>query len=110
MDINPLTIKIAFPEDAAVFKDFLDEKDTYARLKNHLADFFEINIDSIEVKTQLLSVEEKKDKNFKTKVEIGDEERKNREEQRKLSIINDPYVKEAEKIFNSKIDKIILND
>ncbi len=110
MDIKPLLIKIAFPENAAVFKDFLDEKETYARLKNHLADFFEMDIDAIEVKSQLLSDEEKKDKNFKTKVELGDEERKNREEQRRLRIINDPFVKEAEKIFNSKIDKIILND
>jgi hypothetical protein len=109
-DVKPLLIKIAFPENAAVFKDFLDEKETYARLKNHLADFFEMEIDAIEVKSQLLSDEEKKDKNFKTKVELGDEERKNREEQRRLSIVNDPYVKEAEKIFNSKIDKIILND
>lgn len=110
LEINPIVIKIAFPENASVFKDFLDEKETYARLKNHLADFFETDIDSIEVRSQLLSDEEKKDKNFKTKVELSDEERKNRQEQRRLKILNDPYVLEAEKIFNSKIDKIILND
>jgi DNA polymerase-3 subunit gamma/tau len=111
-DINmvPLTIQIAFPEDAAVFKDFLDDKDIYARLKNHLADFFEVDIEKLQFKTQLITAEEKKDKNFKTTVEIGDEARKNREEERRQKILNDPYVKEAEKLFNSKIDKIILND
>jgi DNA polymerase-3 subunit gamma/tau len=108
--IVPLMIKVAFPEDAAVFKDYLDEKDIYARLKNHLADFFETDIEKLQFKTQILSDEEKKDKNFKTKVEIGDEARKNREEERKQKILNDPFVKEAEKLFNSKIDKIILND
>src|SRR5690606_16843468 len=41
----PLSIDIAFPEDAAVFKEYVDEKDVYARLKNHLADFFEIDIE-----------------------------------------------------------------
>jgi DNA polymerase-3 subunit gamma/tau len=49
-------------------------------------------------------------KNFKTKLELSEEEQKYNEEQRKLKILNDPYVKEAEKIFNAKIDKIILND
>jgi len=112
IDINivPLMIKVAFPEDASVFKDYLDEKDIYARLKNHLADFFETDIEKLQFKTQILSDEEKKDKNFKTKVEIGDEARRNREEERKQKILNDPFVKEAEKLFNSKIDKIILNE
>lgn len=111
-DINmvPLIISIGFPEDAAVFKDFLDEKEIYARLKNHLADFFEVAIDKIEFKAQLLTDAERKDTNFKTKVEIGDENRRNIEEERKQKILNDPYVKEAEKLFNSKIDKIILNE
>ena len=106
----PLTIRIGFPENAAVFKEFLDEKDIYARLKNHLADFFEIDIEKIQFIAQLLTDEEKKDKNFRTKVEIEDETRMNRLEERRQKILNDPYVKEAEKLFNSKIDKIILND
>lgn len=111
-DINsvPLIIHVAFPEDASVFKDYLDEKDIYARLKNHLADFFEIDIEKIQFKTQLLSLEEKKDKNFRTKVELDEEARNNKIEERRQKILNDPYVKEAEKLFNSKIDKIILND
>ena len=32
------------------------------------------------------------------------------EEEKKQKILNDPYVKEAEKLFNSKIDKIILKE
>ena len=112
IDINtvPLNIRIAFPETAAVFKEFLDEKEIYARLKNHLADFFEVDIEKLNFKTQLLTNEEKKDKNFKTTVEIEDEARKERENARREKILNDPYVKEAEKLFNTKIDKIILNE
>jgi DNA polymerase-3 subunit gamma/tau len=106
----PLVIQVAFPEDAAVFQEYLEEKDIYARLKNHLADFFEIDIDKIQFRTQLISAEEKKDKNFRTKVEIDDEARTTREEERRQKILNDPFVKEAEKLFNSKIDKIILKE
>lgn len=106
----PLSIEIAFPEEAAVIKEYVDERDIYAKLKNHLADFFEIDIEKINFKTHLLSSEEKKDKNFKTKVELDEEERRNREEERRQRILNNPFVKEAEKLFNSKIDKIILKD
>jgi DNA polymerase-3 subunit gamma/tau len=107
---RPLLITVAFPEDAAVFKEYVEEKEVYARLKNHLADFFELDIDQIHFKTQLLSSEEKKDKNFRTKVEIDDEEKQRVEEEKRQKILNDPYVKEAEKLFNSKIDKIILKE
>ncbi len=109
MDIVPLTINIVFPEDAAVFKDYIEEKEVYSRLKNHLADFFEVDIEKISFKSQLITAEEKKDKNFKTKVEIDDERKFQEEEARKQKILNDPFVKEAEKLFNAKIDKIILN-
>ena len=110
IELVPLSIQIAFPETAGVFKEFLDEKEVYSRLKNHLADFFEVDIEKINFKTLLLSEEEKKDINFRTKVEIDDEIRLNREEERRQKILNDPFVKEAEKLFNSKVDKIILND
>lgn len=106
----PLSVEIAFPEEASVFKEYVDEKDVYARLKNHLADFFEADIERISFRTTLLTSEEKKDKNFKTKVEIDDEIRKNAEEEKRLRLINNPYVKEAEKLFNSRVDKIILKD
>lgn len=108
-ELVPLTIRIAFPEDAAVFKEYVDEKEVYSRLLNHLADYFELLVDKISFKTQLLSHEEKLDKNFKTKVEIDDEMRSNLENERREKILNDPFVKEAEKLFSAKVDKIILN-
>lgn len=104
----PIIIRVAFPENAGVFKEYLEEKDIYARLKNHLAEYFETDISKVQFHTQLLTEEEQKDKNFKTKVEIDTEERATIEEERKNRILNDPYIKEAEKLFNAKIDKIIL--
>lgn len=106
----PLSIMVAFPVEGAVFNEFLMDKDIYARLKNNLADFFELDIDKINFKTQVLSDIERKDINFKTKVEIDDEIRHHEKEAKKNKIINDPFVKEAEKLFNAKVDKIILNE
>jgi DNA polymerase-3 subunit gamma/tau len=107
---KPVTITVAFPEDAAFFHEYVEQKDIYAKLKNHLSDFFEVDIEQLQFRTKLLNQEEKKDKNFRTKVEVDDEIRMNKEEERRQKILNDPYVKEAEKLFNSKIDKIILKE
>lgn len=108
INVVPLTIKVGFPEDAGVFKEFLDEKEVYDRLKKHLADYFEVEPEKLQFKSVLLTDEQRKDKNFKTTVEMGDEARSLREEERRHKILNNPFVKEAEKIFNSKVDKIIL--
>ncbi|HXH76650.1 MAG TPA: DNA polymerase III subunit gamma/tau [Bacteriovoracaceae bacterium] len=109
-DVKPLRLVVAFPQDAAVFGEIMEGREVYTRLKNCLSDFFELAVDDIDFKTQLLSVEEKKDKNFRTKVEIDDESRSNMEEERRQKILNDPFVREAEKLFNSKVDKIILRE
>lgn len=109
-DSSLLSIHVAFPEDSAVFKEYVEEKEVYSRLKNHLADYFEMDIDKISFKTKLISQDEKKDKNFKTKIEQDEEARNKIEEERRKKILNDPFVKEAEKLFNSKIDKIILKN
>lgn len=108
--VLPLKFTVAFPEDAAVFQDFIEEKDVYARLKNQLSDFYEVDIDKIQFLTKILSPEEKQDKNFRTKVEIDEEIKLNSEEERRQKILNNPFVKEAEKLFNAKIDKVILKD
>lgn len=110
LDVIPLSIVVAFPEDASVFQEFVENRETYARLKNHLADFFELDIEKINFRTKLLTLEEKKDTNFRTKVEIDDERKQNLEEERRQRILNDPFVKEAEKLFNAKVDKIILKE
>ncbi len=109
-EARPLMIRIAFPENASVFKEFLDDKEVYARLKNHLSDFFEVDIEQVSFKMEVLTDEEKKSKNFRTQVEIDDDKREKVIAERKQKILDDPFVKEAEKLFNSKIDKIILKE
>jgi DNA polymerase-3 subunit gamma/tau len=107
---SPCLIQIFFPEDSSVFKDYLEEKDVKERLKLLLSEFFEKEVSQIILKTQVLSNKDKMDKNFKSKIEIEDEEKSTRNNEKRRSILNNPYVNEAEKLFNSKIDKVILND
>jgi DNA polymerase III subunit gamma/tau len=110
LDSKPLTIVVAYPEDAAVFKEYLEDKEIFARLKGHMSDFFELTVAEIQFKTLLLSVEQKKDTNFKTKVEMDDEKKSIETETRRQKILNDPFIMEAERLFNTKVDKIILKE
>jgi len=109
-DQKPLKIRLGFMESAGVFKDYLEGREVYPRLIKNLGDFFNLPSNEIDFKVILLSEEEKKEKNFKTQVEIHDEKKLNLEEGRRQKILSDPFVREAEKIFNSKVDKIILKD
>ena len=57
----------------------------------------------------LLDQEEIKSMEFKTKVEIIEEAEEKKIESLKDDLINNDMVKKAEKLFNTKVDKIILN-
>jgi DNA polymerase-3 subunit gamma/tau len=105
-----LQIDLGFMEDAQVFKEYLEQKEIYQRLLGSLAHFFQTNPAKIVFKISLLKQEEKDEKKFKSRLEIDEDEKKRILEERKQKILDDPYIREAEKIFNSRIDKIILKD
>lgn len=106
----PLELKVAFPEEASVFKDFLEEKEIHARLKAVALDYFGLKEDQFIFRLLVINNEEKEATNFRTKVELDDEHRASVVEDRRSKIFNDPFVKEAEKLFNAKIDKVVLKD
>jgi DNA polymerase-3 subunit gamma/tau len=105
-----LTIILGFGEEAAVFKEFLEKKEIYQKLLISMGRFFNKKIENINFQIQLLSNHQKEQNQFRSVIEIEQEIKSNQLEERKQKILNDPYIKEAEKVFNSKIDKIILKD
>lgn len=110
LELRPIEIKIAFPEAAAVFRDYLEDREVYARLKQVAVQYFSCLEEELSIRFLIINNEEKEAKNFRTKVELDDEHRASVVENRRSKIFNDPFIKEAEKIFNAKIDKIILKD
>jgi len=112
VDLNSssVIVHLVYPEDASVFRDFLLEKENTQRLRQLLSDFFNRKLEDFILKVDLISLTEKKEKNFKTKVELDEEEIELKQAQKREQILNNPFVKEAEKIFGSKIDKVILKD
>lgn len=102
-----LYINIGFAEDNSLFQDFLKETETLQKLKELIKDYFEK--EKIKVDFQLIDLKTKEEKQFLSKVEIHEKETVELEKERTDKILNDPYVVEAQSVFNTKVDKVILN-
>lgn len=104
-----VSLDIGFTEENKIFLDFLKENDARKILKEELCKFFEVDVENIEIALSLVDNQTKEKRNFKNKVEIEEHDFKLRQEEKKKDILENKYIQEAEKIFNTKIDKIIIN-
>ena len=109
-DFSASTINIAlgFPEESAIFKEFLEDKDVYQRLLDYLAAYCEVEKAKISFKTILVSKGDAGMEDFKTRAQLDEEEKKKIEMNRREGLLNHPSIKEAEKLFNARIDKVNL--
>lgn len=105
-----LIFKMAFTNAGKIFKDYLEEREVFGRFKDILAEYYEIPVAGLFVSFELFDDEKRKEKSFITKAEeveiIREAEAKNTKEE----ILNNPMIKAAEKMFNTKIDRVILKE
>ena len=104
-----LVIELAYPEEAILFKDFLDDKEVYQRLIEHISEYFEVEKESVKFRTVLINRADESNQGFKTRAQLAEEEKKRAEDERRDKVSNHPTIKGAEKLFNARIDKINLN-
>lgn len=102
------TFIIAFTEECKIFLDYLQEPDKRAELNNSISEFFEIDQESFSIELRVVAKDQEED--FRSSVQIEEEQIANKKEQMREDLLNNKYIQEAEKLFNSKIDKVILND
>jgi len=98
-------ITLGFQFSALVFLDYLKDAEVFQKIKIYLSEYFKttpelIQLDLIEVK----SVE-----SFVTMAEVREKEAILSENERVNQFKSNPILKEAEKLFNAKIDKVILD-
>ena len=103
-------VRIAFREDCKIFYDFLDDPERKMDIKALIAEFFDINITQVKITFELLDDKAKEQTNFKSSVEIAEGIDKQDRENKTQEILNSKYIKDAESLFNSKVQKVILNN
>ncbi|MEI8345927.1 MAG: hypothetical protein WCG27_00560, partial [Pseudomonadota bacterium] len=93
-----------------VFWEYLQDQDINQKLVQYLSDFFEKGPDKIILKLTLLDENQKKSLNFASLAEMRKNEDKEKDNVKQQNLVNNPVVKQAAHLFNSKIDKVILHE
>ena len=100
-----LEVELGFGYSGQVFMDYLNEQENFNKLLNNLSEYFEV--DRTKIKLELVSVAATED--FVSQSEIREQAAQVTMQDRVEEFKNNPLLREAEKIFNSKVDKVILD-
>jgi len=107
---DTLHLVIGFPESETMPLDYLQDPDVNPKLRTCLARFYGTTESKIQLKLVAVSAVEAHQMGFSS---VGERETKKEADavaERKDRILNAPFVKEAERLFNAKVDKVILKD
>lgn len=107
---DELHLTFAFHANEGMNTNYLKDADVAPKFRALLANFYQVPEAKIHLQLTELSVDEVRVRNFSTH---GDREQKRHQQEiddRKNKILNDPFVKEAERLFNARVDKVILKD
>jgi DNA polymerase-3 subunit gamma/tau len=106
LDNGHLNIELGFGFAGQVFMDYLNEPEVYQKVLNNLSEYF--GVDQKNIRFELKQVTGKDD--FVTQAEIRENKANATHQDRVDEFKNNPLLKEAEKLFNAKVDKVILDN
>lgn len=101
---------IAFEKDCKIFYDYLNNEEKLDALKIYLAKYLNRSTSDLIINLQLLNEKEKEERSFKSSLEIEESRIKQKLQDQRHEILNNKYIKEAENLFNSQVNKVILNN
>ncbi|MBT7611529.1 MAG: DNA polymerase III subunit gamma/tau [Bacteriovoracaceae bacterium] len=101
-----IKVDLGVPFHEKIIFDHLQEDESKSKVTDLLRDVFEREVF---LTIGLLKQEEIDRTQFRTKVEIIEEAEEKKKQIKKDNLKNNPLIKKAEQLFNTKIDKIKLN-
>jgi DNA polymerase-3 subunit gamma/tau len=104
-DNGELSVELGFGFSGMVFFDYLSDAEVHQKVVSHLADYF--GLDKNKVNLQLKEVQS--DENFISRADIKEQMAEVSLQEKIENFKNNPLLKEAEKMFNAKVDKIIID-
>lgn len=104
------TLNIAFAEECRIFYDFLNEYENTQSLIKSLAEYTSSDPSTLSLNLHMINEQVREDRNFKSSVDIQEHAIMLKQDEKRKEIEMNKYIKEAEELFSSKVDKIILNE
>lgn len=101
-----LSIELGFNFSGMVFLEYLREESVFLKLINNLSEYFNIDKKSIQLELKEVTSNE----NFISTAQLREEQEQITMKDRVEQFKSNPLLKEAEKIFNAKVDKVILEN
>jgi DNA polymerase-3 subunit gamma/tau len=105
LEAGELHVELGFNYSVQVFFDYLNESEVFEKLKNHLAEYFSVDAESVYLVLRQVHDEE----NFISTATIKEQMAELTHQEKIENFKNNPLLKEAEKMFNAKVDKIIID-
>jgi len=105
LENEELNVELGFGFSGQVFLDYLSDAEVHQKVVAHLADYF--NVDKTKVNLHLVQVHS--DENFVSTADIKEQMAEISLQEKIENFKNNPLLKEAEKIFNAKVDKVIID-
>jgi DNA polymerase-3 subunit gamma/tau len=106
LENGELSVQLGFGYSGMVFCDYLSEPEVFQKLVNNLAEYFEVPQNQIHL--ELINVDSGID--FVSTATINEKIEEISMQEQVRNFKNNPMLKEAEKMFNAKIDKVIIDN
>jgi DNA polymerase-3 subunit gamma/tau len=97
-----VSVEFGLPPSGRVFYDYLNEEATLKRIEGYLSEYFGVKADFI---ISMMATKEK----FYSKAEMAQKAKDDLLKGKKEQLLSHPMLKEAESLFNTKVDKIFIN-
>jgi DNA polymerase-3 subunit gamma/tau len=103
-------LKVAFSQECRIFFDFLGDPERKNELIELMAEYLGHERSNVFLSLEMMDDETKETTNFMSAVEIEEDGIRKNKEQIKQNILNNKHIKIAESLFNSKIERVVLNE
>ncbi|MFG1487402.1 DNA polymerase III subunit gamma/tau [Halobacteriovorax sp. RZ-2] len=108
VQLDKVSLLIGYPTGAKVFFDHMNNQETLEKVREHLRKYFQVQ--EIDLSIELVEKKKAEETDFKSKFEINIENENIEKQNQRKEIEGDEMLQLASSIFNSKVDKIILNE
>lgn len=106
LENGELSVELGFGYSGMVFYDYLSEPEVYQKLINNLCEYFEVAKNKIRL--ELIKVNS--GEHFVSTAAIKEQLAEISMQEKIENFKNNPLLKEAEKMFNAKVDKVIIDN
>lgn len=103
-------INLGFKMKDQVMYDYLNDKEMQKKLTGLIERYIDREGIKVELTVELVDKDEKQHTDFKSVAEIDKEKQLKEEEEKRVKFLNHPNVIEAQRIFNTSVDKVVLLD